>query len=154
MAPISPAIARILAPIDYSETADHALAWAILQSRAFAAELTVLHVIPSHLHFGPMGFADHPEKAAPTKDHEYLAAHVAAHLGDGGLKVRTLVEIGEPALKIREVARRDQIDLIVMGTYGTSRLEDLLCGSVTEKVVHHTGCPVLVVPPRSEEEVG
>jgi nucleotide-binding universal stress UspA family protein len=37
-----------------------------------------------------------------------------------------------------------------MGTHGTSRLEDLLFGSVTEKVVHHTGCPVLVVPPRTE----
>ena len=150
MAQISPAIARILVPTDYSETADHALEWAILQGRAFGAELTVLHVIPHHLHFGPMGFADRDEEG-PAQDREHLAAHVAARAGDSGLKTRPLVEIGEPALKIREVARRDQIDLIVMGTNGTSRLQDVLCGSVTEAVVHHTGCPVMVVPPRSEE---
>jgi nucleotide-binding universal stress UspA family protein len=150
MAQDSPAVARILAPTDYSETADRALAWAILQGRTFAAEVTVLHVIPIRLHLGAIGFADQPEVEDPAKEGAHLAAHVAAHLGDVGVRVRTLVEIGEPALKIREVARREQIDLIVMGTHGTSRLEDMLFGSVTEKVVHHTGCPVLVVPPRSE----
>ena len=126
MAPISPTIARILVPTDYSDTADHALAWAILQGRTFAAEVTVLHVIPRHLHLGAIGFADQPEKGGPAKERAHLAAHVAAHLGDSGLEVRSLVEVGEPAIKIREVARRDQIDLIVMGTHGTSRLEDLL----------------------------
>lgn len=149
MASISPSIARILVPTDYSETADLALAWAVLQARAFGAALAVLHVIPSHLHLGSIGFAD---KAAsdPEEEKERLATHVAAHLGDSGLTVQPLVEVGDPPLKIREVARREQVDLIVMGTHGTSRLEDLLFGSVTEKVVHHTGCPVLVVPPRTE----
>jgi nucleotide-binding universal stress UspA family protein len=151
MAQISPSIARILIPTDFSEAADHALAWAIMQGRTFGADVTVLHVVPSHLHFGALGFADDTD-GNPEKERERLEAHVAAHLGDSGLKVRSLIEVGEPAIKIREVARRDQIDLIVMGTHGVSRLEDLLFGSVTEKVVHHTGCPVLVVPPRSEAE--
>jgi nucleotide-binding universal stress UspA family protein len=150
MAPMSAAIARILIPTDYSETADRALDWAILQGKTFAAELTVLHVTPSHLHFGAIGFADQPEEGGPAKQRERLAAHVTPFVGDSGLTVRFLVEVGEPAIKIREVARRDQIDLIVMGTHGASRLGDLLFGSVAEKVVHHTGCPVLVVPPRSE----
>lgn len=154
MPPKSPTIAQILVPTDYSETADHALAWAILQGRAFGAALTVLHVIPRHLHLGAIGFADQPEEGGRAKDREHLAAHVASHVSDSGLAVRPLVEIGEPAIQIREVARRDAIDLIVMGTHGTSRLDDLIFGSVAENVVHHTGCPVLVVPPPSEVEAG
>lgn len=148
MQPNPPAIAHILIPTDYSDTADRALAWAILQGRSFGAALTVLHVIPSHIHLGAIGFADERD-GSPDEERARLAAHVAAHLGDSGLTIRALVEIGEPAITIREVAKRDGIDLIVMGTHGTSRLEDLLFGSVTEKVVHHTGCPVLVVPPRT-----
>jgi nucleotide-binding universal stress UspA family protein len=152
MAPVSPAIARILVPTDYSETADRALAWAILQGRTFGAQVTVLHVLPSHLHLGAIGFADQAEHATPAQERDRLAAHLRGFVAESGLDVRPLVEVGDPAIKIREVARRDQIDLIVMGTHGTSRLEDLLFGSVAEKVVHHTGCPVLVVPPRSDAD--
>jgi nucleotide-binding universal stress UspA family protein len=45
MAPISVAIARILVPTDYSDNADHALDWALLQNGRFGAEVIVLHVI-------------------------------------------------------------------------------------------------------------
>ena len=86
MAPIAAAIARILVPTDYSDTADHALEWALLQGKTFGAEVTVLHVIPKHLHLGAIGFADQPEEGDPAEDLEHLAAHVAKHLGDSGLK--------------------------------------------------------------------
>src|SRR6185369_13617817 len=108
------------------------------------------HVIPRHLHFGAIGYADQPGEADLTKDRERLTAHVQGRLGDSGLAVRTIVELGEPALRIREAAKREKADLIIMGTHGVSRLEVLNFGSITEKVVHHTGCPVLVVPPRVE----
>ena len=143
-------IARILIPTDYSETADHALAWAMLHAKSFGAELVVLHVHSSHLHYGALGLADERSDEALATDRARLDAYVTERFADSGVKVRALLEVGDPSLKIREVARREQADVIVMGTHGTSRLEDLLFGSVTEKVVHHTGCPVLVVPPRTE----
>ena len=143
-------IARILIPTDYSETADHALAWATLQAKTFAAEVLVLHVHSSHLHYGALGLADERSDEALAEDRARLDAYVAERFAGSGVTVRALLEVGDPPLKIREVARREMADLIVMGTHGQSRLEDLLFGSVTEKVVHHTGCPVLVVPPRTE----
>jgi nucleotide-binding universal stress UspA family protein len=149
MPPIAPKVARILIPTDYSDTADHALAWAILHAKTFAAEVTALHVRSSHAHFGALGLADERADTALADDRARLDACVAERFAGSGVTVHALLEVGDPALKIREVARRDQIDLIIMGTHGTSRLEDLLFGSVTEKVVHHTGCPVLVVPPRT-----
>lgn len=152
MALTTPTVARIVIPTDFSATADHALAWAILQARSFAAELVVLHVHSSHLHYGALGLADERSDAALAEDRARLDAYVAERFAGAGVKIRTLFEVGDPPLKIREVARREQADLIVMGTHGASRLEDLLFGSVTEKVVHHTGCPVLVVPPLSEAD--
>jgi nucleotide-binding universal stress UspA family protein len=152
MPSISPTLARILIPTDYSDTADHALAWAKLHAETFGAEITILHVHARHVHYGALGLADESSDAALAGDRAQLDAYVAERFAGSGVKLRVLLEVGDPGLKIREVARRDQIDLIVMGTHGTSRLEDLLFGSVTEKVVHHTGCPVLVVPPRTEAE--
>jgi universal stress protein A len=145
-------IERVLIPIDYSSTADAALSWAVLHGRRFGASVSILHVLESQLHFSTFGYSEPPTHEELGKDRATLDAHVRAHLDDPELKVTTLVEVGDPALKIREVAAREKIDLIIMGTHGRTRLHDLLFGSVTEQVVHHTGCPVLVVPPRIEEE--
>jgi nucleotide-binding universal stress UspA family protein len=149
---MSAAVARILIPTDYSETAEQALVWGILHARTFRAEVTVLHVRSSHLHYGALGAADEPGEGDVETERARLDAYVAERFAGSGLIVRTLLEVGEPGIRIREVARRDAIDLIVMGTHGASRLADLLFGSVAEKVVHHTGCPVLVVPPPAEAE--
>ncbi|MCB9100913.1 MAG: universal stress protein, partial [Anaerolineales bacterium] len=52
----------------------------------------------------------------------------------------------EPAAEaILNVAQIRQADLIVMGTRGRSSLEGLLLGSVSQKVIHHADCPVMVV---------
>jgi nucleotide-binding universal stress UspA family protein len=145
-----PIVRRILIPTDYSACADQALAWAVLLGRMFGAAVTVLHVVERHLHFGTFGYTDGHDAPDLPAERARLDAHVKARLAESGLAVATLVEVGTPPIKIREVARREQADLIIMGTHGTSRLEDLVFGSVTEKVVHHTGCPVLVVPPPAE----
>lgn len=50
-----------------------------------------------------------------------------------------------PHTVIAECAREAGIDLLVMGKHGLGRLEHMLGGSVTEKVVRHAPCPVLVV---------
>jgi len=145
-----PKIERIVVPTDYSPCADQALAWAVLHGHTFGAKITVLHVVERHLHFAPAGYGDAPGKDAVEEDRAHLKSYVDERLGDQGLEIDLAVEIGEPPLKIREIAKRLDADLIVMGTHGKSRLEDILFGSVTEKVLHHTGCPVLAVPPEAE----
>jgi universal stress protein A len=149
-----PGLKRILVSIDYSSTGDRALAWAVLHARTFAAELIVLHVIERGVHFGTFGYSETPGTPELSGDHARLEAHLREKLGDSGLVVRALVEVGDSAFKIREVAKRDSVDLIVIGTHGKSGIGDLLFSSVEEKIIHHTGCPVLTVPPTSEEEEG
>ena len=61
-------------------------------------------------------------------------------------KSREWVEAGTPASKIIEVAKEWPADLVVMGSHGRGKIEGLLLGSVSQAVLHHAPCPVLVVP--------
>jgi nucleotide-binding universal stress UspA family protein len=62
-----------------------------------------------------------------------------------GLKFQTELLEGPVAEAIMNVAETRDADLIVLGARGMSSLEGLLLGSVSQKVIHHTTCPVLVV---------
>ena len=138
-------IKRILCPVDFSPNSEHALLYALAFAQAQHAELELLHVIEFPLYTGydfptPV---DAMEKAtAATKQH--LEA-VAADLSKQHTPVRWYVETGFVFLKIIEVARTHDIDLIVMGTHGRTALAHVLMGSVAEKVVRKAPCPVLTV---------
>ncbi len=61
------------------------------------------------------------------------------------LQVKTLLEQGDYAHEIIEVAKRKDCDLIMMGSRGMSPFKELLLGSVSLKVMHHASCPVMIV---------
>ena len=60
-------------------------------------------------------------------------------------KTEWLIEEGYPFPRIIEIARKHEVDLIVMGTHGRTGLAHALLGSVAEKVVRKAPCPVLTV---------
>ncbi len=62
---------------------------------------------------------------------------------------REWVEAGTPASKIIEVAKEWPADLLVMGSHGRGKTAGLLLGSVSQAVLHHAPCPVLVVRPQT-----
>jgi nucleotide-binding universal stress UspA family protein len=62
-----------------------------------------------------------------------------------GIKIETLTLKGEPYEVIVDTAEKEKAGFIVIGSHGRSGMERLLMGSVTERVIGHAGCPVLVV---------
>ncbi len=62
-----------------------------------------------------------------------------------GIKASSLLAKGRPFEQIVHLAKGLNIDLIVMGTYGRRGAERILIGSVTERVIEYSHCPVLVV---------
>lgn len=62
--------------------------------------------------------------------------------------IRRVVKLGEPYKMIVDCAEEEKVDLIVMSTHGRSGLPRLMLGSVTEKVLRSSSCPVLATPPR------
>ncbi|HKC79140.1 MAG TPA: universal stress protein, partial [Nitrosopumilaceae archaeon] len=61
------------------------------------------------------------------------------------VQIEIMVTQGDPAQVIIDLAKTKRHDLIIMGTRGRSTFQELLIGSVSQKVMHHAICPVMVV---------
>lgn len=61
------------------------------------------------------------------------------------VQVETMLEQGDYAHEIIEVAKRKDCELIIMGSRGMSPIKELMLGGVSLKVMHHASCPVMVV---------
>ena len=66
-------------------------------------------------------------------------------LREKNLKVKTYLVSGTPYREILKKTQLEKVDLIVMGTHGRTGVEHLLLGSVAERVVRLSPCPVLTV---------
>jgi nucleotide-binding universal stress UspA family protein len=134
---------KILVAVDGSDTSDAAVAHAsTLAGMAGSAEVLIVHVCPACT-------AD----LDPDEGNRRLAAQIvdeaAEQFKDTKANVRTLVEIDYPqeslGTALVEIAEREKVKLIVLGSRGLSEFRGMLLGSVSSKVVQHAGCPVLVV---------
>ena len=75
---------------------------------------------------------------------DFVAEKVAE--AAAGLKMRQVVDAGQPFGAIVDCAEREAVDLIVISSHGRSGLSRMLIGSVTDKLLRAAPCPVLVVP--------
>ncbi len=140
---------KILAPTDFSDTAETALYYAKELARQFGAELHLLHVAED-----PMLLAGWPLLAAgPAPDVGEEAAVLREQLKNllspddrAQLKTEVHVVVGEPTgLAISRYAAEHEFELIVIGTHGRGALTRTLLGSVAEKVVRTAPCPVVTI---------
>ena len=138
----------ILCPTDFSESATLALQYGKHLADCFGARLIVLYADP----FSPPPYftSAHLEDLAKTIEYskgaarEYLARYVGEHIG-GPSAVEVVVAENQTVPAILLTAEEKKADMIVMGTHGHSGINRLMLGSVTEKVLHQTDCPVLTV---------
>ena len=68
-----------------------------------------------------------------------------------GIQTERAVLVGEPFEVILDTAKKEGVDLIVMGNRGFSKIKRFFVGSVTQKVIAEAPCPVLVVHSDAEE---
>ena len=143
------AASHILLTTDFSPASEEAVGKAGELARATGARLTVLHV---HRHAPAAPEAVIPaEKYVTSAD---LDAEVRQNLEDlrrtmlQGVESVSAVSIENVSapLAICDYAEKHGVDLIVIGTHGRTGVPRLLIGSVAEKVVRHSKCPVMVVP--------
>jgi nucleotide-binding universal stress UspA family protein len=148
-----PILRRVLVTLDGSGFAEQVLPWAQVVSQVSSAELLLLTVpeVPDPSMYGAMGDAiDELREQAESNARRYLE-RTAAMLRDQGMAVRPLVEGSRPATTILDVAEREGVDLIMVATHGRGGMERLFLGSVADRVVHHSTCPVLLIPTRDTE---
>ena len=139
-------IKKILVPIDFSDYSASTIEFASTIAGRFSATLILLHVIESF----PYSVTDTFQLVEHRKALETLARTLLRNLGGDlrtrNLTVKTHLVWGNPSREIQKKARRENADLIVMGTHGRSGLPHVVLGSVAEKTVRLSSIPVLTVP--------
>jgi nucleotide-binding universal stress UspA family protein len=141
-------IKKILIPIDFSETAMLAIEHAAFTAQLFKAELVLLHVVEQHWeHFSiiapelRISSPDEFTKAIEKKLEETAAAIRSKY----GVKSFAVTSTGNIFSEILSVSREHNVDLVVMGTHGTSGVVEFFIGSNTFKMVTQSECPVMSV---------
>jgi nucleotide-binding universal stress UspA family protein len=151
-------IKRILWPTDFSEPSYRALRAAEELAQNFSAELVVLHVVPP-IPVMPTGgslegiFSASYPLEMESQAREALRKVVEQNIS-GETRAEALVVHGNVAGEIVNVANKENVDLIVMATHGTTGWQRFVFGSVAEKVIRMAHCPVLSIqfPPEEREE--
>ena len=139
-------LARIFVPIDFSDESGHAIRYATRMAAQFGASIHLAYVLDSLIDLKaaqlvPLA-ADLSEATVVLK--RKLAA-LANDQIDESIPVYSHVRVGDPAKEIISLAHAFFTDLIIISTHGRKGFPRTLLGSVTEKVVRHAECPVLVV---------
>jgi nucleotide-binding universal stress UspA family protein len=141
-------VKRILVPVDFSECSLKALEYASGFAGQLGARMTVLHVVEPALHAG--GYPAISTSFDPTSQNllensrDRLSEIGRKHLGncDGS---DFLVRMGRAPSEILDTAKALGVDMIVLGTPGSSDLKHVLLGSTAERVLRQAVCPVVTV---------
>ena len=144
---------KILVPVDFSPCSENALNYAFFMADKIDATIEILHVAifdtpPLDYPSFTVVATDEKIKMARTKMNE-TTERVRKRL-EFSPDIETDIEIGIPDTKIVEVASRDDVDLIIMGTQGENSMWDKFLGSTTADVLKYSSCPVLVIPEKAK----
>lgn len=146
---------RILLPFDGSETAKKAVDFAVKLLEKCACQVTLLAVVeePAYPAFWSDGVIA-PEVILPPPEEmrgelgkraREMLEEASIQFKEAGLKSETKVRFGSPAREILQEAEDGGYDLVIMGSLGRGVLGGFFLGSVSNRVVHHARCPVLIV---------
>ncbi len=151
---------RILLVTDGSPSSQQAVQYLGSLPLPSEAKVEVMHVLPpapiqmilENTTFGSMQVAT-PEqvlevesalRAKEERDGQALLDATVASL-PGGLAASGVLERGDAATEIIDYVKAHEIDMIVTGSRGLGQIQSWLMGSVSRKLVHYSGCSVLVV---------
>ena len=136
---------KILAPTDFSDLSARGVRYACQLAKDVGAEVIIFNVVI-------LDESNVINKREMEEHKQRLDEFVAKNVADVGvnLGIRKVVDAGQPYGAIVNCAENERIDLIVMSSHGRSGLSRMLIGSVTDKVLRHASCPVLVVPLEKE----
>lgn len=138
------AFKRILLPTDGSEYIKPATVAAMDMAKCFGSKVTALYVLDHTVFVNmPLDSAVMNVYSILEKEGQTAVEYVENLAKERGVEVETKVMEGSPVKVI--VEESENHDIIVMGTLGRTGFSKLMMGSVAEKVVRYSKCPVMVV---------
>ncbi|AIC15725.1 universal stress protein [Nitrososphaera viennensis] len=149
-------VKKILVPVDGSPVSSKAAQYAVHIAKVEGAKLVIMHVVENVKQGGAIGLQARYGnvrlvegfRRARIKSAERWMSDIVddAAKQNVSAKAEILPDDGTHEVGvITEYAKKNNVDLIVMGSRGQSTFKKLLVGSVTNAVINHSPCPVLVV---------
>lgn len=145
---------KILVPTDFSKPAQWALEVATGIAKKAKSQIILLHIVEQPTSesfniegqiFDGEGWEDKLFTLKLIEKSKFQLEEAAKVTEEAGVFVTCELKMGNPFHGMRAVITEHEVDLVVMGTSGRSKLEEMIVGSNTEKVVRHAKCPVLTV---------
>jgi nucleotide-binding universal stress UspA family protein len=151
------ALKTVLVPTDFSDASESALRYGRAMAEAFSASLHVVHVMEdllAHAWAAEVYVSSMPQLRDEIEKESRQRLETLLGEGDRSkFRAETALLAGNPFLEIIRYAKAHDVDLIVMGTHGRGPIAHMLLGSVAEKVVRKSPCPVLTVREAQHEFV-
>jgi nucleotide-binding universal stress UspA family protein len=137
---------KILVPVDGSDNSLRAFDQAIFIAKSTGAGLTAMHVIESP----PTVYVESQKLlndllAKYRAESEKVLDKCEQIAEKSGVKIETVIAEGDAASNIVGYANKEGFNLIIIGSRGLGRFKEMVLGSVSNKVLHHAKCPVLIV---------
>jgi nucleotide-binding universal stress UspA family protein len=142
---------KILFATDFSTTANEALEFAATLAKESGAKLLIVHVAELPMAYGTGEMYYGLPEPDTTELHRMLKEVVPTH---PAVVHEHRMLSGNPASEIVELAKAEDVDLIVLSTHGRTGLTRALMGSVAEVVVRRATCPVLTLKAKQPAPTG
>jgi len=152
-----PKYKKVLFCTDFSENSDYAFEFAFGIAKRDEGLLYILHVIPRSPHQEMIrGYVSEDilrniQKGLEQElDDNYKERYVKKI--EDAVRFEVVTKSGREDEEIIEFAKKEKVDIIVMGTHGKTGMEHVFFGSVAEKVLRHSPFPVFVIPCKKKLE--
>ena len=137
---------KIVVPIDFSEQSEYALKVAAALAKKHDTEILALHMLELNQAMVTSSEGFHPEQTvflirlAEKRFKEFLNRPYL-----NGIKITPIVKHFKVFSEVNDVAKKNDADMIVMGSHGTDGLKEIFVGSNAERVVRNADIPVLII---------
>ncbi|OEU84762.1 MAG: hypothetical protein BA865_05055 [Desulfobacterales bacterium S5133MH4] len=142
---------KVLFCTDFSENSDYAFEFAFGIAKRDEGLLYILHVIPRNLQQEMLSshisedILRNIQKGLEQELDDNYKEHYTKKIEDA-VRFEVVTRSGREDEEIIEFAKKEKVDIIVMGTHGKTGIEHVFFGSVAEKVLRHSPFPIFVIP--------
>lgn len=142
---------KLLVAVDFSDPTERILRVAKRLATSLDASVSIVHVADPDPDF--VGYETGPDVVRDQVAKELRAEHrqlqdYAEALRDAGINTKAILARGATIESLLEIAEKQEVDLIVVGSHGRGMVAEMLMGSVSQGLIRDGHWPITVVPVR------
>ena len=141
-------IKNILVPIDFSDTSKLLAEYAALFSLNFGAKIHVIHVVEDFSKYARLSIPHISIEKVTEEIYGAAKKSLEKFCSENfkkNVKFESILSKGEAHEEILKAAKKRNIDIIIIGTHGSSGLDKIFFGSTADRVLRGSKCPVMTV---------